>query len=290
MRDLVARGGHPLRPRRRPGPASRAPARARRAPVAQLLHAVHERRVGLVDLLEVGGPGQQVAEAVGLEQHGREVGRVALVDRDQPPGEHALHAAEALLGPARRSCATVTRASSAPRARDAARERRLELGLAPAGGGRAALGGGQLGGPHLERRRRACAPAACLVDRAWRRRRCRRRAASARSASRRAERTRTHGSHRATALETGRGAPRAVCPADKLTAPSVACGVSCRARAEGVALHVVSCDSPRAAGGRRLGPPLPSPWRQGIRRRGTLAMSCNRKPFGSAWAIPVQSR
>ena len=137
-RDLVARRGDALDLGGGLGARGAHPRERGANLVAQGLHAVDQHGVRLVDLLEVLGTGQQVAEAVGLEQHRREVGRVALVDRDQPARQHALRRGGSGPAPSRGAPAPPSRAPRAP-----ARGRRCGRGppRAPAGAGR---GGGLL--------------------------------------------------------------------------------------------------------------------------------------------------
>ena len=56
--------------------------------VAQAAHAVGDLAVLVRDAVEELGALEQVAEAVGLEDHGEGVGRVGLVDLHEPRGQH----------------------------------------------------------------------------------------------------------------------------------------------------------------------------------------------------------
>ena len=103
--------------------------------VARRLDPLNERVVGFVDLLQVGLAREQVAEAGRVEQHARDVGRAALVDRDEPVRERLLIAAEASL-PLAQAGGRDRDAGLDPReARPAVRELGLDRGEALRGAG-----------------------------------------------------------------------------------------------------------------------------------------------------------
>ena len=67
--------------------------------VAQPAHAVGDLAVLVRDPLEELGALEQVAEAVGLQDHGDDVGRVGLVDLDEPVGQHVARGGELATEP-----------------------------------------------------------------------------------------------------------------------------------------------------------------------------------------------
>ena len=103
--------------------------------VAQHAHAVGDLAVLVGDAFEELGALEQVAEAVGLEHDGQRVGRVGLVDLDQPRGEHLARAWPARCAAARAGRAPPRAVADLEQLRLLAVEARLDV-VEPRLGGR----------------------------------------------------------------------------------------------------------------------------------------------------------